>query len=329
MTENAVRASRLAAGLSQAALAAATGMSRQAIGAVETGRHRPSVDAALALADALGVSVEQLFASLPAHAEPIFGDAAPEGAAVLAARVDDRLVYAPARAALAYEGWPSPNAVIRDGRPQALPGGDLDGLVVLGCDPALGLAASLGPPAGPRHVHAISASTASALEAMTGGRVHAALVHGRAGRLPRAPAGALRVHVARWRVGVASRGSRPRPLEELFARRVRVVQREDGASAQAAFVAAAASAGSEPPPGPRLFGHIDVARKVADGAAAGVTMEPAAHAFGLAFEPLEEHSVELWVAARHRDHPAVEGLVASLRSTAFTARVACIGGYEL
>ena len=140
----------------------------------------------------------------------------------------------------------------------------------------------------------------NALEAMTGGRVHAALVHGRAGRLPRAPAGALRVPVARWRVGVASRGSRPRPLEELFARRVRVVQREDGASAQAAFVAAAASAGSKPPPGPRLSGHIDVARKVADGAAAGVTMET-----------------------------AVEGFVTVLRSTAFTARLACIGGYEL
>jgi DNA-binding XRE family transcriptional regulator len=60
---SALREARTGAGLSQEALAAAAGVSRQAVGAIEAGRHRPSVDAALAIAAAVGRSVEELFAA--------------------------------------------------------------------------------------------------------------------------------------------------------------------------------------------------------------------------------------------------------------------------
>jgi putative transcriptional regulator len=47
--------------LSQAALATLTGVSRQAINAIENDRHDPSVSLAFAIAAALGVPVTELF----------------------------------------------------------------------------------------------------------------------------------------------------------------------------------------------------------------------------------------------------------------------------
>jgi DNA-binding XRE family transcriptional regulator len=319
-----LRDARRGAGLSQATLAERAGISRQAVGAIEAGRHRPSVDAAMALASAVGRSVEELFAAPAAAAVPVFGPV-PEGGGVLAARVGARLVYAPARDALAVEGWPRANAVMCDGRPEPLPGSDLDGLVLVGCDPALGLAAAMLPGSGPRRLVALSGSTATALAAMRDGRAHAALVHGPARGLPAPPAGALRIHLARWRVGVASRGRHRRPLAEL----ARVVQREEGASSQQAFAAALAAEGAPLPPGPVASGHLDVARRVAYGAPAGVTMEPAAIGMELAFAPLEEHVAQVWIDARAREHPAVGAIGELLRSGGFTGRLGLVGGYDL
>src|SRR4051794_26915602 len=96
-----LREARLAAGLSQAALAGAAGISRQAVGAIEAGLHRPGVDAALALAPAVGRSVEALFGAAPAGSETVLGTSVPDGAAVLAARVGDRVMHAAASDTLA------------------------------------------------------------------------------------------------------------------------------------------------------------------------------------------------------------------------------------
>ncbi len=321
---------RVAAGLSQAALAAAAGVSRQAVGAIEAGRHRPSVDAALALAEAVGRSVEELFgdAGRPA-AEAVLGDRVADGEPVLAARVGDRVVYAPVARALGATGWPLTDGVLAGGHVRPLPGADLEGLVVVGCDPALALAAAMLPPAGPRRVLALAGSSGSALAALRAGRAHGALVHGAPGRLPRPPRGALRLPLARWRVGVAQRGRASRPVAELCARGVRVVQREDGAACQQAFLAAVAAAGAAAPGGARAAGHLDVARRVAAGAPAGVTMEPAALSLGLAFGALEAHSAEVWIGAAWRDHPGAQALGALLRSAPFTRRLALVRGYEV
>jgi DNA-binding XRE family transcriptional regulator len=322
-----LREARIAAGLSQAALAGAAGVSRQAVGAIESGLHRPSVDAALAIAAAVGRSVEELFGAAEERSEPVLGPPVNDGNAVLAARVGDRVVHAAASDTLAFEGWPRANAVMEGGRPRLLPGADLDGLVMVGCDPALGLAASLLPSSGPRTLIALSGSTGRALEATRAGRAHVALVHGQ--RLPRPPAGTLRLHLARWRVGVASRGRRARSIAELCDRRAHVVQRDPEASSQKAFVAAVAAAGGDRPGGPMVSGHVEVARLVSHGATAGVTMEPAAISWGLPFAALEEHVAEVWIDGRWRDHPGAVALADVLRSAAFTSRLALVGGYEL
>jgi putative molybdopterin biosynthesis protein len=324
-----IRDARRAAGLSQAELAAAAGVSRQAVGAIEAGRHRPGVDAAMAIARAVEAPVELLFAERPSGAEPVAGQRPADGAAVLASLVGDRPVYAAASDAVGATGWPQPNAVLEDGRPRLLPGADLEALVAVGCDPALGLLASMLPMHGPRRLIALLGSTSTALEALAARRAHAAVVHDRVGRLPQPPAGALRVHLARWRVGIASRGSRPRSVGDLCRRGARVVQREAGASSQKALAAAVAAEGEGPLTGPTAPGHLEVARRVADGAAAGITMEPAAIRHGLAFCALEEHVAELWVDGRWRGHAGVEAAVGALRSAAFTARLDLVGGYDV
>jgi putative transcriptional regulator len=58
---NAIKSARTALGLTQAELAAAAGVTRQTVVAVEAGDYAPSVYLALALAERLGRSVEELF----------------------------------------------------------------------------------------------------------------------------------------------------------------------------------------------------------------------------------------------------------------------------
>jgi putative transcriptional regulator len=59
---NRVRGVRTAAGLTQAELAAAVGVTRQTVVAVEAGDYAPSVYLALAIAGRLSSTVEALFA---------------------------------------------------------------------------------------------------------------------------------------------------------------------------------------------------------------------------------------------------------------------------
>ena len=63
--ENTVRLHRQIAGLTQAHLADACGVSRQTVVAIEAGDYAPSVYLALRLATVLGTNVERLFAPNP------------------------------------------------------------------------------------------------------------------------------------------------------------------------------------------------------------------------------------------------------------------------
>ena len=61
LVQNDVRERRSALEISQGALGAAVGVSRQTINAIETGRYLPSLPLAFALARHFGTSVEALF----------------------------------------------------------------------------------------------------------------------------------------------------------------------------------------------------------------------------------------------------------------------------
>jgi molybdate-binding protein len=119
-------------------------------------------------------------------------------------------------------------------------------------------------------------------------------------------------------------------VEEIAERRLRVVQRDSGAGTQLAFTRALQRIGAPLAiPGPLGDGHVDVARRVASGATAGLTMEAAARSFGLGFAPLEEHAVEVWLDARWASLPAAVAFVETLTSASLRSRLELIGGYDL
>jgi transcriptional regulator with XRE-family HTH domain len=321
-----VRDLRRARGLTQRELAERAGVSRQLVGAVEAGRHLPRVDAAVALARVLDVAVEDLLRPVP---PAVIGVLAPprEGEPVRVGRVGERLVCLPSAAT--GESWVPADGIVRDGTVELLEA-ERPAAVVAGCDPAIGLVGRLlETDAGPGAVVA-STSSSAALAALTDGRVHAAVVHGREGSLPSPSVPVRRWELARWRVGLAA----PHELAggwvgDALAGRLPVVQREPGASSQAAFERAVADAGDPVPAGVRAAGHLEAAGWARRTGWAAVSMEPAALALGMAFHPLEEHVAELWVATEHLAAPQVRRFLDELTGPRVRRRLTAVGGYDL
>ncbi len=337
-TRTRIQERRESLGLTQTELAARAGVTRQLIGAVEAGRHLPNVGAALALAGVLGSTVEALFGAPDVDVVvSVTGDALPlEGAPVNVARVGDQLVVVPTEhRAVNVEQWAMADGFIDGERLALLPDAELGGLVVAGCDPALGILAGLVRQMSAHRVITVHASTGRSVEALARGRVHAIAVHAPAGRLPEPPVTVRRWQLAGWQVGLASaRPSGVPTVEEIAERRLRIVQREPGAGTQLAFTRALHRVGGpDRVPGPLGEGHLDVARRMSDrsasGAAAGLTMEAAARSFGLGFNPLEEHVVELWLDAQWSTLPAAMTLIEALGADALRSRLRLIGGYDL
>lgn len=322
-------------GWTQVELARSAGVSRQLVGAVEAGRHAPRVDAALALARALGVSVEDLFAPaitgtpkvvwLSGH-EPVRVTGL--GQPVLAARVGDRLVVTQSGGA---QPWmPDAQAIATDSGVSWLPGTDQDAALVAGCDPALGMIASAVARRSGRNLVIAHASSARSAQWLDEGLVHAAAVHGRPGELPAITRAVDRFVLTGWQVGLAGRpGSRVPSIERLCDEQILVVQRETGAGTQAAYLDAIRGAGAAtPPPGPIAASHLDVTSRILHGAPVGVTMEPAAVSAGLPFRPLAEHTVELWIDPAYREHFAVAALTDLMHDATLRRRLAATPGYD-
>lgn len=327
-----LRIRRLECGLTQAELAARAGVSRQLVAAVEAGQNTPAVDAALGLARALGATVEELFSPVPAEVVPALGAPLREGSPLRVGRVGDRLVAAElADHGIAGAAWATPDATIDQGKLRLFAGATPRGLVLAGCDPALGVAEAMLGGMGPSSLLSLSAPTDTALDALAHGGIHAAAVHGPSGGLPEPPVPVVRLHLARWQVGLAIPAALARRSTEALLRgKGPIVQRDPAAASQQALVRAVTERGiSQLPRGPRAGGHIEAARLAATLGCAALTTEAAARAFGLRFVALEEHAVQIWLARRWFDHPGAGALGNLLASSAFTERVAQFGGYDL
>lgn len=322
-----VRRLRREQGLTQAELAARAGVSRQLVGAVEQDRHLPRVDAAVGLARALGVSVETLVAEPAAAVESVVGALAQPGALVRVGRVGARLVCHPAGAS--WDGWAVADGVLSEDGVELVEGAR-PGVVAVGCDPSLGLAARQVGAASSEGVVAVAAATADAVAALAAGRAHACVVHGPEGALPVPPVAARRWHLCRWRVGIAAPAdAAPGWWRDALGGRVEVVQRESGAGSQAAFERAVQAAGGHRARGPKVAGHLEAAWLATHSGAPAVTIEPAGLVAGLAFHPLEVHAAEVWVAEAWVDEPGVRRLLEALTSRALARRLTAVGGYDL
>jgi transcriptional regulator with XRE-family HTH domain len=326
-----LRELREAHDFSQAELARLAGVSRQLVSATESGRHFPAVDAALRLAAALGVSVEELFGGSDGGMGPVrLVDEAAAGTPLRVARVGDIRIAVPLGDPSGGGFFSVADAVAEENDVRLLPGAQLDGLVIAGCDPALGIAEALLAQHGGNRLIAVYQSTGRAIGLLSEGLVHGVLVHGPEGALPRPPVAVRRWRVGAWQAGIVFAPELGHPsLETLAAGDVELAQREETAASQQALRRALTEVHAEPPVGPIVPGHLEGARRTVIGRGAAVSMEPAADAFHLGFLPLETHVVDLWIDERWHDHGGVPRLIELLRSARFRERVAAIGSYDL
>jgi putative molybdopterin biosynthesis protein len=349
-----LRLARQARGYSQQQLAGMAGVSRQAVSAVESGLSDPSLRVALALARALGMTVEE-----------VFGPAIP--ASVVTARAVAPIDDEAARVALAPMGdafvaFPlSGSSVSRAG---FLPAGGLafgsdgDGahlvqpiglprptLVVAGCDPAMPLLETplglLDPPVG---LSWWACPSQEALRLAADGLVHVAGVHlrGRSGDYNTGPAGELLPRGAEvigfcsWREGLALRrdlADGVTGLGDVARRGLRLVNREPGSEARSVLDRELATLGIDarhlPGYGTQVAGHLQVAGAITAGLAdVGVASEPAALAYGLAFIPLAAERFDLVIPADVTGSREVQGLIKVLSSRWLLDQLASLPGYD-
>jgi putative molybdopterin biosynthesis protein len=364
-----LRLARQARGFSQQQLAGMAGVSRQAVSAVEAGHSDPSLRVAFALAQALGMTVEEVFGPAdlapPVAAIPVAPPDGP-GGRVLLAPIGDRFVALPLRgdaaagmgfvaaggqAALPAAALPAAEAAVAAAGPAAGTiavrpiGPPRPTLVVAGCDPALPL---LAPPLAlldpPVAFAWWPCGSREALRLAAAGLVHAAGVHLRdadggynATAASHLPGGAEVVGFTAWREGLVLRRELAPVItgvDSLVKDGRRVVNREAGAEARRLLDRELGRLGIDraelPGYDTRAAGHLQVASAVAARLAdAGVASEPVARVYGLDFVPLADERFDLVLPGAHLGSREVQGLLKVLASPWLLAQLASLPGYDL
>ena len=330
------------------------GVSRQAVSAVEAGQSDPSLRVALALAQALGLTVDELFSSpgaVPAVTARPVGAARRTGDRVTLAQVADSFVALPlAGPTVSRAGFlPAGGLITADaetGPVQVRPiGPPAPTLVVAGCDPALPLLAEplslLDPPI------AFSwwpCASQEALRLAAAGLVHVAGVHlgGPYGGHGTPPAMKLLASggevfgFSAWREGLVLRPDDARRVGgvgDAVAAGLRLVNREPGAQARNVLdrELAALSVAPDQVVGydTMATGHLQVAQAIAGRLAdTGVASEPAALACQLAFIPLVAERFDLVIPADRVASREVQALIKVLSSRWLLDQLGSLPGYD-
>ena len=332
-----LKSHRLRAGLSQQALAAAVGVSRQALSAIEAGHQTPSTRLSLRLARALRCRVEDLF-SLPEPAA-LTARLPAEAASgrVMLGRVRGQWVAHP----LSLDDPRAADGILlSSGQVQPLDAASTaaDTLLIAGCAPLLGLLAGQHPGARMRW---LAASSGRALDLLGAGLVHVAGLHffddantaaNRIAIQQRFAGRAMTVvNLICWRQGLLTAPGNPLGISgaaDLVQPGLRFARRAPDAGASKLI---SDRLGTRPlPPGPLAAGHVEVARLIRAGAAdAGVAIEAAALAAGLGFQPLSEERFDLVFPAELADDPMLQRMLDVLSSRSFRTEVRHIPGYDL
>ncbi len=331
--ENRVRAARIEQGLSQADLAEAAGVTRQAVYSIESNHYLPNVTTALRLARTLDRRVEDLFGFEPAGTL-LDGDllgqkqGAPLTTRAKVWSVGNRTLVLPVAslgAGLTYS-TPADGLIVGPAEPRGRSGGTRrvrvqllqdarvvrQQVVVAGCDPAIQLVAErLRQHREPAPVLGWPMGSTAAVKALKRGEVHVAGLHVMDPRSGEANLPFVRRHLgdqavtlvtfASWEAGLLVKGGNPKAIRgpaDLVRRDVRLVNREEGSGARLLLdqrlEAEGIKVASVRGYGDVVSSHLDVGRRVAEGAAdAGVGVEAIAGLLGLGFIPLQTERYDL------------------------------------
>jgi molybdate-binding protein/DNA-binding XRE family transcriptional regulator len=336
---NRLAAVRKSRGIAAADLAGRTGVTRQAIYAIEAGTYVPNTSVALRLARVLETSVEDLFAledeATPTNAqsfEPLdeTSSAAP-GQPIQVCRIGRKVIGVVAPSFPAY--LPVADGVVSENGQASLTNqlDSGDRLLIAGCDPALSFLAAHASEAGIDVVLA-NANSERALEWLREGKVDIAGTHVSAN-----PNGSSVVTFALWEEGFVVRRGNPksiRTVADLVNPLVKFVNRDHGSGSRKLFdslisaegVTMARIHGSER----CVSGHLAAAWAVASGAAdCCIAAGSAARRFGLDFIPLASERFELVLHKRDIRKKAVEGLFDVLNRSRLRRQLETVAGYDV
>lgn len=333
LVENRLRAKRIEMGLSQGELAKRSGLTRQALYAIESNHYLPGTEVSLRLAMIIGCSVEDLFSiqSMNQFVEADVIGPVPDShlpVRVTIARVGNRLLARPVAKLGGMLNFlvPADGLIVgqapKRARGQARTKVRLqllhdrqaieEEIVVAGCDPAMYLAAE--------HfrryqqngsVVGWTMGSVAAVEALRKEEVHVAglhLVDDRSGtsNLPYLkrhlnPGRFTVIRFATWEQGLMVERGNPkdiRRVEDLTRRGVHFVNRETGSGARS-LIDSLMHRGSLTPKeikgyDDEVLSHLEVGRSIVEGRAdAGIGVQSAALVFGLDFLPLREEHYDL------------------------------------
>ncbi len=299
--------------LSQRALAQAAGISRQAVGAIESGRTQPSVGIALALAGALGTTVEELFGAAPPQQRAARVAVAAIGGREVAYRLErDHLAIEPAQS--------SAQAVF-----------------IGGCDLAIGVLSRLVSLRSPDlRALWLPMTNRAAMSAVGRDRLHAAVIHDAADAI------LVDARFARYAVAGTIEGwlvASGNPLKfrgalDLGRRRVRLANRPVGAGARGLLDAELRRAGIDAASvtgyACQLAGQLDVGRAIAQGFAdVAVGTAGVAQAYGLDFIGLRDERLMLVIPRSRLKAPVNQALLVALTSAAYRRELEALATYDV
>ena len=333
-----VAARRKARDWSQEELSVRAGIPRSSVSAIEAGRLTPSVIAALAVAEALECSVEELFGTGSKRAgddvawawEPLlFKDRYWE------AEVGGHRWLYPvetlAGSAWAHDGFCREKVLHERGdwEPNQT-------LVLAGCDPAAGLLAAEYAAASGFRLLAFTRGGGVALELLQQGLVHVAALHRSTAEQPHRNEQTVReklgggyrlLRSAEWEEGIALQAQDHTRSISACAKQVRQwAMREPGSAARECLDDLL---GKPHEPKNIMLSHQAVVEAVRGGwAEAGVCVRLCAEDAGLRFLPVRHESRDLCFSAAMERDPRVQALIRLLRSRAHRRLIDELPGYD-
>ncbi|HEY3494458.1 MAG TPA: substrate-binding domain-containing protein [Polyangiaceae bacterium] len=328
-------------------MAAAAGITRQSLSAIEAGRSRPAVDVALAIARALDSTVEELFSG--DEPAPLVTESADRLGAgrVAVANIGGRWVSYRLEAdatSLSADGIARGGARGRAEVETLRRQEELrENVVVMGCAPALGMLVDrLNARSGAGRFLWFSRSSTSALEELAGRRAHVAGVHLVDSKTGEANVPDVRRHaggrhlvlftLASWEAGLLVAKGNPRNVRsvgDLSQRGLRIAAREKGSGARRLLERELRHAGLTldlERGSLRAAGQLEVARAIRLGAAdTGVATRDAAIAFGHDFIPLASERYDLALPLDDLADPRLARLIDALTTTPVRRELAALG----
>jgi putative molybdopterin biosynthesis protein len=328
---NRVRERRTALGMTQAELAERAGISRTAVTAIEGGRLVPSVAAALAIADVLGVTVEALFGrgGVPSDEEIWACEPADAQRRFWRAEVAGRRLRYPAGSTPMFTPLPDSGATQAAVAPE-------ETLVIACCDPAAGLLATHFASVTGLRLLVLPRSSRQAVEMLRQGLVHMAGLHLATRDAPDRNVEVARemlgggfemLRLARWQEGIAvAPTAKLRSVRAATKARLTWIGREVGSGARQCLDRLL-----ENRPAPRRIArnHRGVTEAVQSGwADAGVCVQLASAEAGLDFLPVQEEAYDVCFPSSLADDRRIKAFLGVVRSAAFRRLLGELPGYD-